>query len=78
MRHQYDYVVIDTPPVLPVADCRVLGRWVDGFLLVVAAHQTTRKMLAEAIRLLDAAKVMGVVFNGDDRPRRSYYGYYGS
>jgi capsular exopolysaccharide synthesis family protein len=78
MRHQYDYVVIDTPPVLPVADCRVLGRWVDGFLFVVAAHQTTRKMLGEAIRLLDAAKVMGVVFNGDDRPRRSYYGYYGS
>jgi capsular exopolysaccharide synthesis family protein len=78
MRDQYDYVVIDTPPVLPVADCRVLGRWVDGFLLVVAAHQTTRKMLGEAIRLIDATKLMGVVFNGDDRPRRSYYGYYGS
>ena len=78
MRQQYDYVVIDTPPVLQVADCRVISRWVDGFLVVVAAHQTTRKMLGEAIRLLDAAKVMGVVFNGDDRPRRSYYGYYGS
>jgi len=78
MRHQYDYVVLDTPPVLPVADCRLLGRWVDGFLVVVAAHQTTRKMLSEAIRLLDGAKVMGVVFNGDDRPRRSYYGYYAS
>src|SRR5262245_14376312 len=78
MRHQYDYVLVDTPPVLPVADCRLLGRWVDGFLVVVAAHQTTRKMLSEAIRLLDGAKVMGVVFNGDDRPRRSYYGYYAS
>lgn len=78
MRAQYDYVLIDTPPVLPVSDCRVLGRWVDGFLLVVAAHQTTRKMLGEAFRLLDGAKVMGVVFNGDDRPRRRYYGYYSS
>src|SRR5262245_10169810 len=78
MRHQYDYVLIDTPPVLPVSDCRVLGRWVDGFLVVVAAHQTTRKMLSEAIRLLDANKVMGVVFNGDDRPRPVYYGYYSS
>jgi len=78
MRQQYDYVLIDTPPVLPVADCRLLGRCVDGFLMVVAAHQTTRKMLGEAIRLLDGTKVLGVVFNGDDRPRRSYYGYYAS
>lgn len=78
MRNQYDYVLWDTPPVLPVADCRLLGRWVDGYLLVVAAHQTTRKMLGEAIRLLDGGKIMGVVFNGDDRPRRSYYGYYAS
>jgi len=71
-------VLIDTPPVLPVADCRLLGRCVDGFLFVVAAHQTTRKMLGEAIRLLEGNKVLGVVFNGDDRPRRSYYGYYAS
>jgi protein-tyrosine kinase len=78
LRQQYDYVLLDSPPVLPVADCRVLGRWVDGFLMVVAAHQTTRKMLSEAMRALDATKVMGVVFNGDDRPRRSYYGYYGT
>jgi len=78
MRHQYDYVLLDTPPVLPVADCRLIGRFVDGYLFVVAAHQTTRKMLSEAVRLLDANKLMGVVFNGDDRPRRSYYGYYGT
>jgi protein-tyrosine kinase len=78
MRTQFDYVLIDTPPVLAVSDCRVLGRFVDGFLFVVAAHQTTRKMLSEAIQLLDAGKVLGVVFNGDDRPRRKYYGYYSS
>ena len=78
MRRQYDFVLLDTPPVLPVADCRALGRWVDAFLFVVAAHQTTRKMLGEAVRQLDASKVMGMVFNGDDRPRRKYYGYYGT
>jgi len=78
MRRQYDFVLLDTPPVLPVADCRALGRWVDAFLFVVAAHQTTRKMLGEAVRQLDGAKVMGMVFNGDDRPRRKYYGYYGT
>jgi Mrp family chromosome partitioning ATPase len=37
-RRQYDYIVLDTPPLTGVQDCRVIGRWVDGFLLVVAAH----------------------------------------
>jgi len=78
IRRQYDFVLMDTPPVLPVADCRALGRWVDGFLFVVAAHRTTRKMLGEAIRQIDNSKVIGMVFNGDDRPRRKYYGYYGT
>lgn len=78
MREQYDYVLIDTPPVVPVADCRFIGRWVDGVLFVVAAHKTPRKMLVEALRLLEGSKVLGLVFNGDDRPLRAYYQYYSS
>ena len=58
-------------------DCRLLGRLVDGFIVVVAAHKTPRKLVAEALNLLDPVKVIGVVFNGDDRPLASYYGYYG-
>lgn len=76
-RRLYDYVLIDTPPVVPLADCRLLGRWVDGFIVVVAAHKTPRKLLAEALNLLEPAKVLGVVFNGDDQPLAPYYGYYG-
>jgi capsular exopolysaccharide synthesis family protein len=76
-RRLYDYVLIDTPPVVPLADCRLLGRWVDGFIVVVAAHKTPRKLLAEALSLLEPAKVLGVVFNGDDQPLSPYYGYYG-
>ena len=60
--------IIDTPPVVPLADCRLLGRLVDGFIVVVAANRTPRKLVAEALNLLDPAKVIGVVFNGDDRP----------
>jgi capsular exopolysaccharide synthesis family protein len=73
----YDYVIIDTPPVVPLVDCRLLGRCVDGFIVVVAAHKTPRKLVAEALNLLDPVKVVGVVFNGDDRPLAAYYGYYG-
>ena len=70
-------MLIDTPPVVALADCRLLGPWVDGFIVVVAAHKTPRKLLAEALTLLEPAKVLGVVFNGDDRPTSAYYGYYG-
>jgi len=79
-RRRFDYVLVDTPPVVPVPDCRLLSQWVDGFVVVVAAHKTPRKMLAEALNLLDTAKVIGTIFNGDDRPLSpysNYYGYYG-
>lgn len=75
-RQHFDYVLIDTPPVAPLADCRLLARVVDGFIVVVAANKTPRKLLGEALRLLDPAKVLGVVFNGDQQPLSPYYGYY--
>jgi Mrp family chromosome partitioning ATPase len=50
-----------------VPDSRVLGKWVDGFLIVVGAHRTPRKLVAEALNLLETSKIVGMVFNGDDR-----------
>jgi capsular exopolysaccharide synthesis family protein len=75
-RQQYDYVIVDTPPLLVVPDSRVIGKWVDGFLVVVAAGETPRKLLAEALTVMEPAKVVGLVFNGDHRPLSGYYGYY--
>jgi capsular exopolysaccharide synthesis family protein len=72
LKQRYDYVVLDTPPLVPVVDSALLSRVVDGVLLVVAAHKTPRKLLEEALNELDAAKVVGIVFNNDDRP---LYGY---
>src|SRR3989441_7057110 len=48
-RQQYDYVVLDTPPLLLVPDCRIFGKWVDGFLMVVGAHKTPRRLVEEEI-----------------------------
>jgi len=76
-RQQYDYIVLDTPPFVPVPDGRLIAQFVDGFLIVVAAHRTPRGMLAEALDLIDPAKVVGLVFNGDSARRSSYYGYHG-
>jgi len=66
-RKKYDYVIVDTPPLVSVPDSRVIGKWVDGFLIVVAAHRTPRKLLEEALNVTEPAKLVGLVFNGDDR-----------
>jgi len=78
-RRQYDYVILDTPPLVSVPDCRVIEKWVDGLLIVVTAHRTARKLVEEALNVTDRAKVVVLVFNGDDRHlSRDSYGSYGS
>lgn len=72
-RRRYDYIVLDTPPLVPFPDCRLLAKCVDGFLVVVDAHRTSKKLLAEALDVLDPAKVVGLVFNGDDQSLATYY-----
>ena len=75
-RQRYDFVVLDTPPLLPVFDSALLANAVDGVLMVVAANQTPRKLLGEALNLLDPAKVLGIVFNRDAKPMFGYYDAY--
>src|SRR5262249_25042354 len=76
-RGAYDYVILDTPPIVAVPDCRVIEKWVDGFLVVVAAHRTPRRLLEEALTMMDPSKVTGLVFGYDDRSV-SGYGPYGA
>jgi protein-tyrosine kinase len=71
-RERYDYVLLDTPPLVPVYDAAVLARQVDGVILVVAADRTPRKLLGAALDLLDASKVVGLVFNADTSPLFGY------
>lgn len=71
-RERYDYVLLDTPPLVPVYDAAVLARQVDGVILVVAAAKTPRKLLGAALDLLDASKVVGLVFNDDTSPLFGY------
>lgn len=71
-RKQYDVVLLDTPPLVPVFDAAVLARLVDSVIMVVAADRTPRKMLAAALDLLDPSKVAGIVFNNDNTPLFGY------
>jgi capsular exopolysaccharide synthesis family protein len=72
-RRDYDYVIMDTPPLIPFPDCRFIEKWIDSFLVVVTAHKTPRKLIKEALDAMDPAKIAGFVFNGDHRlvPRLS-------
>ena len=75
-RENYDFVVIDTPPLLAAPDCGFIEKWVDGFLILVAAHQTPRKLLEESLESLTPGKVLGLVLNKDERWPSGYSSYY--
>lgn len=75
-RRRYEYVIIDTPPLVPVPDTRLLVPLVDAFLVVVRAGRTPRKLLGSALSELDPAKVLGLVFNGSDLQGWRYGKYY--
>ncbi len=71
-RQSYDYVLVDTPPLVAVPDSQVLAATVDGFVLVVSAHRTSRRLLTEALRERDSLRILGLVFNNDDDTGRVY------
>ena len=77
---QYDYVIIDTPPVLAVTDAVRLSSQADSVLLILRAGHTTRDALARTCDLLNQSNVpvLGLVVNGVNfHPAGSYYyGYY--
>lgn len=74
LREQFDYIFIDSPPVIPVSDALRLSTMVDGVVLVVKAQATTRDVLKEACSRLNyaQAKVLGVVLNRVDIKNGDY------
>jgi capsular exopolysaccharide synthesis family protein len=87
LRKEYDYIVIDTPPVLSVTDALIVSKIVDGVVFVAAYNKTRKEDSKEALKLLknnNAFVIGGVLANIDMRKRRGYYrygygyGYYGS
>lgn len=80
MRNKYDFVMLDTPPVLPVTDATILSQLVDGVILVVRYGKTTYESILRAKESLEKvnANLLGTVIN--DMPitgeHASYYYYY--
>lgn len=75
---QYDYVVLDSPPVVAVTDAQILATHSDGVLVVVRAGATQVEPLRHAFELLAKvnANVLGVVMSGLERRGSNYYYHY--
>jgi len=74
---EYDAVLLDSPPVIPISDPRILASQVDGVVLVVKLEHTTSDALSQVRRELAAvgAPLLGTVLNDLDIRRQGYYGY---
>lgn len=72
---RFDFVLIDTPPVLAVTDAQIVGKMVDGLVLVVQAEKTPRDALVQTRELLDLLKIrtLGVVINCFNLDNKGYY-----
>ncbi len=79
LREQYDHIVIDTPPTLPVTDAVVMATRADAVILVTRAGSTTKHALRQArdILLKVHARVSGVLLNAVNLNSPDYYSYYG-
>ncbi len=79
LRSSYDFILIDTPPVLTVTDAAVLVSVSDGVVLVLRYGEATRNVVARASEILlrSGAHLLGVVLNAVDLKSSDYAEYYG-
>jgi len=77
LRQAFDYVVIDTPPVIPFSDARTLASLSDGVVLVSRYGQTTRRAMSRSAELFSEVNVpvVGVVLNDVDFTSADYQYY---
>jgi capsular exopolysaccharide synthesis family protein len=78
LQEQYDYILIDSPPVLLVSDAMLLATMVDGVVLVANAQRTPKQVVRDACARLSCAraKMLGVVLNQLPMHNRKYAYYY--
>jgi receptor protein-tyrosine kinase len=78
-RRQYDYIILDGAPILPVTDSTLLSREADFTLLVARHNVTHRRSLERSCQILrsQGARQMGMVLNAVKLSAGAHYRYYG-
>jgi protein-tyrosine kinase len=75
---QFDWVIIDTPPVALMPDANLLAEMIDSALVVVSAGTTPYPLVKRAVDAVGEGRILGVVLNrADDSEGAAEYGYYG-
>jgi exopolysaccharide/PEP-CTERM locus tyrosine autokinase len=75
-RYRDRLIIIDSPPSSVTAESKFISQHVDGIIYVVMANKTPRKDIEKAIDNLGKDRILGIVFNGYEQVRKSYYRYY--
>jgi capsular exopolysaccharide synthesis family protein len=74
----FDWIVIDSPPLMPLGDTSVWMRLADGILLVTRPGKTAKRQLQRGLEAIEQSKLLGAVLNGSaDAGVKDYYHYYG-
>ena len=75
LSQHFEWIVIDTPPVIPLTDTVLLSRLVDASLMVVRADRTPKEAVDQALAILGRKNVAGLILNGAEGLNKQYYGY---
>ena len=79
LEEHYDYVIVDSPPLVSVSDGILLAQHCDGAILVVRSGETPRRLIMQSINQLRQTEclLLGTVLNGVETSNRAYGKYYG-
>jgi len=77
LRTRFDRILIDMPPVAPLADLHIVAPLADAVLMIVRAGVTPKPAIERALAGLDTSKVLGLVLNGSGGQQEADYGGYG-
>lgn len=73
----FDWIIIDSPPVLPLADTSVWMRLAEGILLITRQGVTEKRQLQRGIEAIESKKLIGALMNSSNTASSSDYYYYG-
>jgi len=77
-RQAFDWVILDTPPVMLLPDAHLMASMVDGAVLVVRANATPHELVRRAAEAIGRSRILGVVLNrAEPSGQQGHYQYYG-
>jgi len=79
LRERYEYIIIDTPPIVSVTDAAIIAKWCDGAVFVIEDGRVSYRVAQKAKKQLQqtGCRILGAVLNKVDTKKDRYYGKYG-